>query len=60
MSPSQWNLTEMEEQSETRPKNVAESNWFQMAQERGPWRAQFRLGLNACTEKQVHSIAIYR
>ena len=34
--------------------NTAESSWFEVAQERCPWRAQCRLGLDVCTEKQVH------
>ena len=34
--------------------NIAESSWFQVAQERGPWRVQCRLGLDVRTEKRVH------
>ena len=33
--------------------NISEGNWFHVAQERGPWRAICREGLEACTKKRV-------
>ena len=53
-SPSSWNQDNVEGQSQTRPTEIHESSWFQVAQERGPRRAHCRLGLDVSMGKCVH------